>query len=68
MTHGGVTHMLPQMWSAETGLLLRSCRGHCAEVTDFAVSPDGKLLASGDTASVIRVWSLEVGLPSKRAV
>ncbi len=54
---------LPQMWSAETGVLLRSCRGHTAEVTDFAVSPDGKLLASGDTVSVIRVWSLEVGLP-----
>ena len=42
-------------------MLLRSCRGHDAEITDLAVSADNRLLASGDTAHQIRVWSLQVG-------
>lgn len=49
-----------QIWSTLTGTLLKSCRGHDAEITDFAVSCDNSMLASGDVAHCIRVWSLQV--------
>eukprot|EP00198_Chlamydomonas_reinhardtii_P012320 XP_001701657.1 predicted protein [Chlamydomonas reinhardtii] len=55
----GSDDCLVKIWSAETGMLLRSCRGHDAEITDLAVSADNRLLASGDTAHQIRVWSLQ---------
>ncbi|GFR48989.1 hypothetical protein Agub_g11008, partial [Astrephomene gubernaculifera] len=55
----GSDDCIVKIWSALTGVLLKSCRGHDAEITDFAVSADNRLLASGDTASSIRVWSLQ---------
>ncbi|GLC33664.1 hypothetical protein PLESTM_000098000 [Pleodorina starrii] len=57
----GSDDYLVKIWSAETGVLLKSCRGHDAEVTDFAVSRDNAMLASGDVAHTIRVWSLQEG-------
>lgn len=48
------------MWSAETALLLVSCRGHEGEVTDLALSPDNTIVASSSTDTTIRCWSLEV--------
>lgn len=52
-----------QIWCARTGALLKSCRGHEAEITDFAVSYDNTLLASGALDHKIRVWSLQVRPP-----
>jgi WD40 repeat protein len=42
-------------------MLRASCRGHEQEVTDLALSCDGKLLASGSIDATVRVWSMRVG-------
>ncbi len=47
----------------QTGLLVRTCRGHVAEVTDLAVSADNALLASSSNDHTVRCWSLQVRGP-----
>jgi len=49
-----------QVWSAETGLLLCSCRGHTQEITDLSVSADDAMFASASNDRTVRVWSLQV--------
>lgn len=49
-----------QIWSTETALLLCTCRGHRAEVTDLAVNVDNTLFASSSNDHTVRCWSLEV--------
>ncbi len=49
-----------QIWGAESGRLMHTCRGHGAEVTEVAASCDGELLASASTDKTVRVWSLRV--------
>lgn len=51
------------MWSATDGRLLATLRGHSAEITDLAVSPDNGLLAAGSCDKVIRVWCLATLAP-----
>lgn len=36
-----------KVWSASTGLLIRSLRGHSGDITDLAISYDNTILASG---------------------
>eukprot|EP00201_Polytomella_parva_P018561 CAMPEP_0175059780 /NCGR_PEP_ID=MMETSP0052_2-20121109/12623_1 /TAXON_ID=51329 ORGANISM="Polytomella parva, Strain SAG 63-3" /NCGR_SAMPLE_ID=MMETSP0052_2 /ASSEMBLY_ACC=CAM_ASM_000194 /LENGTH=481 /DNA_ID=CAMNT_0016325369 /DNA_START=183 /DNA_END=1625 /DNA_ORIENTATION=- len=55
----GSDDWLVKIWCAYTGALLRSCRGHGSEITDFAVSCDDSLLASGCNDQTIRIWSLK---------
>lgn len=54
----GADDLLVKIWSAADGRLLGTLRGHSAEITDLAVSPDNRLLAAGSCDKVIRVWSL----------
>lgn len=49
-----------QIWSTETALLLCTCRGHRAEVTDLAVNVDNTLFASSSNDHTVRCWSLKV--------
>lgn len=49
-----------QVWSAQTGLLQCSCRGHTAEITDLSVSADNALFASASNDRTVRTWSLKV--------
>lgn len=44
----------------QTGMLLVSARGHTGELSDLALSCDGKLLASGATDAEVRIWSMQV--------
>jgi len=48
-----------QIWSVQTALLLRSCRGHDGEVTDLAINLDSTMVASSSNDTTIRCWSLE---------
>ena len=50
--------MSMQVWSRNTALLLRTCRGHVQEVSDLAVSPDNDVLASASVDGSIRLWKL----------
>jgi len=46
-----------KVWSAETGLLIRSLRGHNGDITDLAISNDNKFLASAsNNDNLIRIW------------
>jgi WD40 repeat protein len=38
-------------------------RGHRAGVVAVAISPDGKLCASGDTSGTLRLWDMRTALP-----
>jgi WD40 repeat protein len=61
--------MLVKLWDAQTGDLLRTFEGHATRTPQghvtalyvVAVSPDGKLLASGDRIGEVRVWDVESG-------
>ncbi|XP_029821926.2 PH-interacting protein [Ixodes scapularis] len=59
----GADDLLVKIWSACDGRLLVTLRGHSAEITDLAVSPDNGLLASGSCDKVIRVWCLQTLAP-----
>ena len=48
-----------QIWSVQTALLLRSCRGHDGEVTDLAINLNSTMVASSSNDTTIRCWSLE---------
>ncbi len=48
-----------QIWSVQTALLLRSCRGHDGEVTDLAINLDSTMVASSSNDTTIRCWSLK---------
>jgi len=47
-----------QVWSARTGLLVCTCRGHMQEISDLSVNMDSTLFASASVDGVIRVWTL----------
>ena len=55
----GSDDRLVKIWSARTGLLLKSCRGHLHEIADLSVSCDNKMLASASIDGVIRLWNIE---------
>eukprot|EP00798_Chlamydomonas_sp_ICE-L_P031195 gene31195-6342_t len=55
----GSDDWLVKIWSAGTGTLLKTCRGHSQEINDFAVAVDNTAIASASNDSSIRVWSLQ---------
>jgi WD40 repeat protein len=50
-----------KIWKTATGELVRTLRGHRANVAGLAFSPDGKRLASASWDRTVRVWELESG-------
>ncbi|MBI4602275.1 MAG: protein kinase [Planctomycetes bacterium] len=44
------------VWNAETGELLRTLRGHAAQVTSVSFSPRGDFLVSGGWEPAVRFW------------
>ncbi|CBY23562.1 unnamed protein product [Oikopleura dioica] len=62
----GSDESLIKIWSAVTGMLLMTLRGHEGEINDlqvknYAVHPDNNLLASCDDKKAIRIWCLRSG-------
>jgi WD40 repeat protein len=49
------------IWNTKTHALIRRLIGHSAVVTVLALSPDGKLVASGDGAGRLDVWEVDTG-------
>ncbi|KAK2154938.1 hypothetical protein LSH36_253g03021 [Paralvinella palmiformis] len=54
----GADDHLIKIWSALSGRLLGTLRGHSAEITDMAVNYENTLLASGSCDKFVRVWCL----------
>lgn len=51
-----------KFWDAEAGVEVRSLRGSNSRVWASALSPDGKLIASGDVYSSVRLWERATGV------
>lgn len=49
------------VWQADTGKLLKSLRGHSADVVTVEFSPDGKHIVSGSWDNTLIVWHAETG-------
>lgn len=50
-----------KLWHPQTGKLLRTLNHHTKVVNCIAISPDGKLLASGSDDCTIKLWHLHTG-------
>jgi len=50
-----------QVWLAEDGKLLQTCRGHASTVLSVTWSPDGTRIASASVDQTVRVWNVESG-------
>jgi WD domain, G-beta repeat len=59
----GADDYLVKVWSAVTGRLLHTLRGHTNVIMDLAVSHDNSALATAGADTIVRVWSLRTGAP-----
>eukprot|EP00854_Cymbomonas_tetramitiformis_P012353 gene12353-14590_t len=54
----GSDDKLVKVWSAETGLLQCTCRGHDDDVTDIVISQNNAVFVSASNDHTARVWGL----------
>ena len=59
----GADDHLVKVWTAETGRLVCTFRGHAAEITDIACNASNTLLAVGSCDKLIRIWCLQTAVP-----
>ncbi len=57
----GADDHLVKVWSAVSGALVLTLRGHGNVIMDMAISYDNTLLATASADKVIRVWTLSTG-------
>jgi WD40 repeat protein len=56
-----------RLWDVETGRLRCSVAGHNSWVQTLAFSPDGSLLASGDSTGAIQLCDIQTGQPTVKS-
>lgn len=49
------------VWEARSGRLLQLLTGHKGELSGMAVSPDGKVIATGGEEGIVRLWQVRNG-------
>ncbi|KAG0066354.1 Bromodomain and WD repeat-containing protein 3 [Linnemannia elongata] len=59
----GSDDYLIKIWSAQSGYLLFTLRGHSAVVTYMDLSTDNTMLASASDDGIVRVWDLRTSAP-----
>lgn len=59
----GSDDRLVKLWSATTGDLLYTLRGHTGNITDLAVDRNQHLVATSSEDKTIRVWEIQSGFP-----
>ena len=50
-----------KLWSAETGQLHHTYRGHATEIVCLSFNPHGTMLATGSMDNTSRLWDVETG-------
>lgn len=55
----GADDKLVKVWSAVSGRLLATLRGHDGEIVDLTVNYENTLLASGSCDKSVRIWCLK---------
>ena len=56
-----------KIWDTATGNVLRTLSGHDQAVLAAAISPDGRLIASGGADQTVRVWNVVTGQSTRVA-
>src|SRR5213079_1991195 len=51
-----------KVWEVDSGVPLRSLRGHTASVNSIAFSPDSQWLVSGSRDRTIKLWDVYAGM------
>ncbi|KAF8937340.1 Bromodomain and WD repeat-containing protein 3 [Dissophora ornata] len=59
----GSDDYLIKIWSAQSGYLLFTLRGHSAVVTFMDLSTDNTMLATASNDGIVRVWDLKTSAP-----
>ncbi len=52
-------HRTVRLWNLTTGELEASFTGHQGQIRSLALAPNGKLLATGDDQTTIRLWDIQ---------
>ncbi|KAJ3338810.1 signal transducing kinase of the PAK [Gonapodya sp. JEL0774] len=60
----GSDDYLVKIWSARSGWIIHTLRGHTSEIIDLAVNYENTLLASASNDDTIRIWHLKTGEPA----
>jgi dynein assembly factor with WDR repeat domains 1 len=50
-----------KLWSAETGQLYHTFRGHATEIVCLSFNPHGTMIATGSMDNTARIWDVESG-------
>jgi len=58
----GADDYLVKIWDVDSGVLVKTCRGHLGYITLIAISPDNSIFASACTLGSIRIWRLSDGV------
>ena len=61
LASAGATDKVVNLWNPDTGELQKTLTGHLGDVYYVAYSPEGDVLASGDSAGNIRLWNPDTG-------
>ncbi len=62
---GGQLENAIQLWDLRTGQVVQTLRGHQKRVTALAVTPNGKVLASGSWDRTVRLWDMNISRRAK---
>ena len=61
LASAGGTDKVVNLWNIDTGKLQKTLPGHLGDVYYVAYSPEGDVLASGDSEGNIRLWNPDTG-------
>lgn len=50
-----------KLWSAETGQLIHTFRGHATEIVCLCFNATGTLVATGSMDNTARLWDVDTG-------